>query len=299
MRNTLCVILHYGDENDTNRCLKSLQMEDDLDIVISDNDPLQSYSLPPEFANNVNIIRTGGSAGFSEGNNMAVKSFLSDNHDYIFILNNDTIVQNGAIKLLKDCMEDESVGAVGPCMPFADVPDEIWACGGYINKRTLDIGGLQPKSTKPYEVQYLPGAAILTRAELWKKIGGFSEKYFLAYEEAEYALELTRLGYKVVVQPKAIIVHKVGMSSQRKPQYFYNSIRNRIIFSKFLYGKSFGFIYGMIITMKSIKSKSFSLFIQRSRLWMHAVLDELRKYPISKELLSTIALRHSNKNSSS
>jgi GT2 family glycosyltransferase len=295
MGKTLCVILHYGSEEDTNRCLASLQSEDNLEIVISDNDPAQTYDPPIEFSNTVKIIKTGGRAGFSEGNNIGVNAFLHDRHDSVFILNNDTIVQEGAIKLLRECLLNEGVGAVGPCMPFADQADKIWACGGYINRQTLVVGGLQPKSQKPYEVDYLPGAAILTRSDLWEKIGGLSEKYFLAYEEAEYALEVKKLGYRVMVEPNSIILHKVGMSGQSKPQYFYNSVRNRIIFSKYLYGSFIGFIYGALMTLRSLRSRRFLLMVHRLRLWHEAVFDEFLGNPFDKQRLREIELRYQNK----
>ena len=289
---TLCVILHYGSEEDTNRCLASLQSESDLDIVISDNDPAQKYYPPIEFSNTVKIIKTGGRAGFSEGNNMGVNAFLNDRHDSILILNNDTIAKEGSIKLLRDCLRNEGAGAVGPCMPFADQPNKIWACGGYINRLTLSVGGLQPKSQSPYEVDYLPGAAILTRVDLWKKIGGLSEKYFLAYEEAEYALEVRRLGFRVMVEPNSIIFHKVGMSGQSKPHYFYNSVRNQIIFSKYLYGKYIGLIYGSVITLRLLASTQILLIPQRFRLWAEALFDELLSNQFDKKRLREIELRY-------
>jgi GT2 family glycosyltransferase len=239
------------------------------------------------------MIKTGGRAGFSKGNNMAVNAFLSEKHNSIMLLNNDTIVQNGAIKLLKQCLLDgDRVGAVGPCMPYTGMTNKIWACGGYINKWKLSIGGLQPKSNRAYEVDYLPGAAVLTRADLWKKIGGLSEKYFFAYEEAEYALEVKQHGYKIMVEPKSVILHKVGISSQKKAQYFYNGIRNKIIFSKYLYGEWFGFIYGLFMTAISLRSKNPRIFFGQSRLWIEAIFDELRSKPVTQLRLNDIASRY-------
>jgi hypothetical protein len=40
---TLCVILHHGSEEYTNKCINSLLNQKHLDIVILDNDPSQSY----------------------------------------------------------------------------------------------------------------------------------------------------------------------------------------------------------------------------------------------------------------
>ena len=289
--NILCVILHYGSEEDTNRCVESLQLEDGLDIVISDNDPKQTYSLPREYAKNARIIKTGGSAGFSEGNNIAANAFLSDEHDAVFILNNDTVVQEGAITLMKEALQGEGVGAVGPCMPFADMPNKIWSCGGYINQKTLSIGAMQPKSGDAYEVDYLPGAAFLTRADLWKAIGGLSEKYFLAYEEAEYALEIKRMGYRSIVVTNATIFHKVGMSGKIRPEYLYNSVRNRIIFSKYLHGNIIGFLYAALITLSSVRPRKEIAFLSRCHLWVEAVFDEFKGKSIDRQRLSEINMR--------
>lgn len=177
-------------------------------------------------------------------------------------------------------------------MPYADSPDKIWACGGYINRVTLAVGGLHPTSQSPYEVDYLPGAAILTRSDLWKKIGGLSEKYFLAYEEAEYALEVKRLGYKIMAEPNSVILHKVGMSSERSMHYFYNSVRNRLVFSKYLYGDFAGLAFGALMTLASLKSKNFFLISRKFRLWFDAVYDEFLGCPFDRQRLKKIQSRY-------
>jgi len=292
-RKTLCVILHYGSEADTNNCIESLLNEDSIDIVISDNDPSQSYLPSAELQAYVKLFRTGGLAGFSEGNNLAVRAHLRDDHDSVFILNNDTIVRPSAINLLRSTLFTNGVGAVGPCMPFASDPEKIWACGGYIKKSKIIIGGLQPKSETPYEVDYLPGAAILCTAEIWKEIGGFDEDYFLAYEEAEFALEVKKRGFKVVVDPRAIILHKVGMSSQIKPEYVYNGIRNRLIFARYLYGPYVGFFYGVLVTIAStVRAGLVGDFQRKVRILADAVYDELVGAPLNRGTLDSVASKH-------
>ena len=291
---TLCVILHYGSEADTNNCIGSVLGEDNVDIVISDNDPRQSYLPPSELEAHIKLVRTGGSAGFSEGNNMAVRGNLTVEHNSVFILNNDTIVTPGALSLLRSTLFTDGVGAVGPCMPYASDTTKVWACGGYINKPKLITAGLQPKFTTPYEVDYLPGAAILCRSEIWNRIGGLSEDYFLRYEEAEFALEVRRHGFKVVVDPSAVVLHRVGMSSQRKPEYFYNDIRSRLVFAKYLYGPRIGFLYGILVTaITSARAKTFKDSPKRMRIFAEAIFDEARGAPLDKQALSSIAARFS------
>lgn len=297
MGKTLCVILHYGSEMDTNHCVESMLQETHLDIVISDNDPSQTYEPPNHLKDHVKIIRTGGLAGFSEGNNIGVSAFLCQDHDAVLLLNNDTIVSEDAIKQMRQTLLQPRVGAVGPCLPYASNPEIIWACGGYIQRKRLNIGGYQPKSPQPYEVDYLPGTAIMCHSDIWKKTGGLSEKYFLAYEEAEFALEISRLGYKILVDPRATILHKVGMSGQQKPEYFYNNVRNRIIFSKYLFGKNYGHFRAILVTLITIRSRTVQGFIEKIRLWHQAVVDDLTGRPLNRLTLEQISQKFSSSTS--
>jgi len=289
LERTLCVVLHYGSDEDTHSCIDSLARIAGLDIIVSDNDPRQSYVPSRDHEQFVRVIKTGGKAGFSEGNNMAVNTFLSDVHHAIFILNNDTIVTDGAVDLLRNTLASACVGAVGPCMPYADNPKRVWACGGSINRLTLNIGGDQPRDCFPYEADYLPGAAILCRADLWKEIGGFNENYFLAYEEAEFCLEVKSKGFKIMADPQAIVLHRVGMSSQQKPEYFYNSIRNRLLFARYIYGRNAGFVYGVIVTLLSVKGRSVQSLFLRICLWFKAMHDDIAGIPISHDIFNAVS----------
>ena len=62
------------------------------------------------------------------------------------------------------------------------------------------------------------------------------------------------MGLKIMVNPNSIILHQVGMSSDRQPMYIYNSIRNRIRFSKYLYGEITGILWGVLVTMDQLRS---------------------------------------------
>jgi GT2 family glycosyltransferase len=296
---TLCVILHYGSESYTNECINSLLNVKCLDIVISDNDPSQSYAPPKEIKNFVKIVRGGGGRGFAEGNNIGVNAHLNKYHGSVLVLSNDTIVIEGAIDYLRDTLysENGSVGAVGPCMPFVSNTKKIWACGGYINKFKVTVGGLQPKGKLPYQVDYLPGAAILCRSELWKDIGGLNEEYYMAYEEAEFALEIKKKKFKVMVNPRAIILHHVGLTSQVSPENYYNSIRNRLIFAKYLYGKNIGFVYATIVTFLAFfKPRPFKENYQRIKLWSKAIVDYLKNVSLNRQTLQKIAREFKNYN---
>jgi GT2 family glycosyltransferase len=289
-KKTLCIILHYGSEEVTWNCVASLISEQNTDIVISDNDPAQCLLAPQQFETMVTIYKTGGEAGFAEGNNLPAAFFLSEEHDSVFILNNDTLVQSGALGRLRKTLEAPDIGAVGPCLPYAQNPKKIWACGGWINRRTLGVGGLRKcQSRKVFDVDYLPGAAMLCKAEIWQSLNGLPEKYFLAYEEAEFALEVRRLGYRVVVNPGAVILHYIGMTRQPKPMYFYNGIRNKLKFGKYLYGSWWGTLLGLMVTAYNVKAMSIDAVRLRFMLWWWAIRDEVTHVQLNRKRLLLVA----------
>jgi GT2 family glycosyltransferase len=281
---TLCIILHYGDEQVTWDCINSLVSYDFLDILIADNDPLQQIEIPQRFSNKINIFRTGGGAGFARANNMAVCRGRNATHRSVLLLNNDTVVLSDAVHLLRQLLDSEQVGACGPCMPFASNPDQIWACGGFIDKFTLSIGGLKKiAQCEPYDVDYLPGAAILCRLDVWDMVWGLPEKYYLGVEEAEFALRIKQLKFRIMVHPGAKILHKVGMSSDIQPMYIYNGIRNRIKFGIFIWGTWLGFFLGVAWSLYVVKDtpRGFAL-------WSRAVSDERRGIALNRETLQDV-----------
>lgn len=286
----LCVILHYGDENVTWECVQTIVDNSLLDILIADNDPEQDIVIPDAYQNRVRLFRTGGIAGFAQANNLAVEFGRNHTHDSVLLLNNDTLVLADAVEQLKVLLGESKVGAVGPCMPYASDPTKIWACGGVIVRFNVTVFGLKTiKSPEPYDVDYLPGAAIMARLDVWDKAGGLPEKYFLAYEEAEFAMCVREHGYRVLVHPAAKILHKVGMSSDRQPMYLYNSNRSRLKLGRVLLGKYIGFPITAFWCLVGARTS-----LQALSLCFRAFWDELSGVPLDRATLQHIKKRYGN-----
>jgi len=280
---TLCIILHFGTPKDTVECLESLRSEIPLTIAVVDNDPQQSFDLTDTYPHAIHTFRTGGLMGFAEANNFGVGRARNQAHRYVLFLNNDTVVKQGAIEELRATLMDEGVGLVGPAMPFFDRPDALWAAGGKVSKFLVTIDGIRVPHKDPLsEVDYLPGAGLMTTLDLWDDIGGLPEKYFLAFEEAEFALEVSKRDKRVVVNRKAQILHKVGMSSDRQPKYYYNTVRNRIRFGQYLFGKQLGFVVGAFSGLLR------SYCPERLKLWARAISDEVSGRPLDASALQRV-----------
>ncbi len=286
----LCVILHFGDSADTWECLDSIKDEPGIDVVIVDNDPGQCFELPRPWASVASVVRSGGEMGFAQANNLGAKKARRDHHFFLLLLNNDTVVSKGTISSLRDTLKDPNIGMVGPVMPYWNSPQELWAAGGTISPFLVTIDGRRdwPKSAIT-DVDYLPGAAFLTRSELWEEIGGLSERYFLAFEEAQFAGEVKKRGYRVVVNRNATVAHKVGMSSDRQPMYYYNTVRNRMRFGQYLFGTRLGLFWGAL----SGFFRSYSPI--RLRLWAIAVYHELSGSALSRNELLAVKKQFTKK----
>lgn len=280
----LVVILHYGDERYTWGCIESIASYGGLDLLIVDNDPSQSLEIESKYKSICKLFKTGGAAGFAEANNMGVEYARREYHHSILLLNNDTVVLQDAIPRLACALMEDDVGVVGPCMPYSSNINKIWSCGGAISKLRIRAGGITAfEGGEPFEVDYLPGAAILCKIHIWDLVKGLPEKYFLAYEEVEFAMRINKIGYKVMAVPAARIIHHVGMSSIMSPMYIYNSIRNRIRFGQYLYGVHIGFFYAVLITLREASKAKHGI-----KLWKKAIASELKGEPLDRRSLQEI-----------
>lgn len=184
------------------------------------------------------IIKNEKNYGFAKGNNSGVKYVLKDLEvDYVLILNNDTVVDKRFLTSGVQLMErKKDVGIVTGKIFFYDDPQRIWAAGGHINLFLGTGGGVgsnqldkgQFKEIK--EIDYAPGTMMLIKRSVIEKIGYLPECYFATVEEMEFALEVSKEGYKIIYNPNSIIFHKVGLSSDPSLKYKYNSRRSRLLF---------------------------------------------------------------------
>ncbi len=137
---------------------------------------------------------------------------------YILLLNNDTQVQPNWLDYLLDTIKsDETIGLVGSKLVYPD--GKLQEAGGIIWKDGTGWNfGKEDDPEKPEynyvkETDYISGACILIRKDTWDKIGGFDERFTPAYyEDTDLAFNIRKYGYKVMYQPKSIVVHFEGIS---------------------------------------------------------------------------------------
>jgi GT2 family glycosyltransferase len=172
------------------------------------------------------LVRTTHNLGFAGGVNVGLRIALQDpSMKYVWILNNDTVVDKGALQSLVDKMKsDQTVGICGSTLLYFDQPELIQAVGGTYNSwlgTTRHMLGQQfysaelCHSVNPSDIDYQVGASLFVRRELLEQVGVLSEDYFLYCEELDWVYRMKRatpkfqLGYA----PDSLVFHKEGAST--------------------------------------------------------------------------------------
>ena len=233
------ITLNYNRTADTIAFLESSRQLSypNYEIIVcdmnSDQDPGPAISAGDY--PHTRFIRSEKNLGFSGGNNLGIRAAKGE---YLFIVNNDTVLSAGILELLLEPMlKSNEIAAVSPKILFYDRPDQIEYAGfnpfnmytgrtsarGYLEK---DLG--QYNSAE--ETSGAHGCAMLIRARVLDETGGFPEKFFLYYEEWDLNLRIRKLGYKIWFQGSAFIYHKGSSSVGNKtPLQTYYMTRNRIL----------------------------------------------------------------------
>lgn len=186
------------------------------EVILADDVSSDETKDAEQYVANLRVSRNTENLGFVRNCNEAAKICRGQ---YILFLNNDTSVQSGWLMPLVELLEqDASIGMVGSKLVYGN--GKLQEAGGiFWNDASAWNYGHCDKIGKPEynyvkEVDYISGASIMIRKSLWEQIGGFDERYVPAYcEDSDLAFEVRKAGYKVVYQPKSVVVHFEGISN--------------------------------------------------------------------------------------
>lgn len=165
------------------------------------------------------LIQSGENLGFAGGCNVGIRYALAVGGEYVWLLNNDTVVEHAALGRMIDFMESRSdyQGVTGQIRLYEN-PSIIWNCGGaltcygtrryyYYNSQVAEV----PKRSFR-RISFITGCAAIFRTSLFKKVGLLSDLFFFGEEDFELSQRLKRFEYKLACLYDAIIYHKVGSS---------------------------------------------------------------------------------------
>lgn len=182
------------------------------------------------------IIQLDQNLGYAGNNNVGIQAALTRGADWIFVLNEDTVLAPDCLTRLVEVGEsDPRIGIVGPMVYHHDEPDVIQSAGGRLDHswRARHLAQNEPDQgqyNRPHPVDWISGCAIMVRRTMIDQVGALDERFFYYWEETEWCLRAKEHGWMILHVPLAKLWHKgVRRNYQPGPNVTYYSTRNRFL----------------------------------------------------------------------
>jgi GT2 family glycosyltransferase len=230
------VLVNYNAGDELRRAVQSIAGElagQPWEAVVVDNASRDdSARIAEEFAPQVRLIRNASNVGFGRGVNQGIAASAAP---LVLIMNPDCCLAAGAIATLRAALRAQPRCAIaGPRILDPDGAVQGSARGdpdmftglfgrttllrrllpgiGVSKRNVIDVA--EAKAGATLVVDWLSGACMLARREALQEVGGFDERYFLYWEDADLCRRLRGRGWHVRYVPGASAVHQVGHSSR-------------------------------------------------------------------------------------
>lgn len=227
-------ICNWNTREDLRACLASLRAiagEARFEVIVVDNASSDdSVSMITEQFPEVRLYALERNLGFTGGHNLALDERRAPD---ALLLNSDTIVRPGALRILIDyARSDSEAGLLGPKLLNPDGSLQ-YSCREFPNPvaaafRNTVLGRLFPKNryvrqylmldfaheeTRP--VPWVSGAAIYATRACLEAIGPLDDRFFMFCEDVDWCRRTWDAGFKVVYVHDAVIVHAIGRSTDQ------------------------------------------------------------------------------------
>ncbi len=236
------IIVSWNGLEETLACLESLSAMrwDRLTRVVVDNGSTDgtAAAVQERFPDTV-ILQAGGNVGFSPGNNLGMRYALENGADYVFILNNDTVLDPDLVSVLvAEAERRPDAGALCPLIYYEDPRDLIWYAGAEYTPQKGHQGrmtGYRERDVGQYEgvreVGALVGCAALIPRRVLEEVGLFDDSLFIQIEDFDWSLRMRRAGYRIYCVSAARMWHKVSVArgGEDSPMVAYFSVRNTLV----------------------------------------------------------------------
>ena len=213
------IIPVYGELPYTLACLRSLvryagQAPFEV-IVVDDASPDESAAALAQVGG-LRLLRNASNLGFGGSCNAGAAVARGE---FLLFLNNDTQVTKDWLDALLCCFAERAdCGIAGSRLVYPD--GRLQEAGGLVfaDGSSWTVGRFEPRDAPAFryrrEVDYVSGAALMIRRDVFQRVGGFDARYAPAYyEDTDLAFAVRQLGLRVYYEPASTVIHCEGITS--------------------------------------------------------------------------------------
>lgn len=211
------IIVNFKSEQFLKRCLASIYnvWGREIEIIVVNNDITELLADIERAFPAVKIIKQQKNIGFGAANNAGAKIAQGK---YLLLLNPDTdILADDLDKIFKKFGENKEVAVIGPRLMTDSGKTQEWCAGKEFTfwrliKNNFGIIESQKiwESRNEILADWVSGAAFFVKKEIFDKVGGFDEIFFMYFEDEELCRRIRKAGYKVLYYPEVSINHIGG-----------------------------------------------------------------------------------------
>lgn len=231
----LISILNWNHAENTQACLRSLQQagylaRTDIQVVVTDNGSAAEDTERAALAAaecGVQFRRNAQNLGFAGGHNALLQEALTNGIAFVWLLNNDSLVQPGTVEALLAAMAEDPLCAVAsPCLAYEDT-GEVYFAGAVQDWPVMGSRWCPAPWDHQFHEQnrnrvWAVGTAILLRTAAVRQVGMLNEELFAYYEDDELGERLLRAGWRCSVLKDVSILHnRKSNQDVKRPAYFY------------------------------------------------------------------------------
>ncbi|MGY3041525.1 GT2 family glycosyltransferase [Rhodanobacter sp. TND4EL1] len=200
-------------------CLRSLQRygaEAAFEVIVVDDASPDDSAATLAQVGGLRLLRNASNLGFVDSCNAGAAAARGE---FLLFLNNDTQVTPGWLDALLRCFVDHAdCGIAGSKLVYPDGRLQEAGALVFADGSCWNTGRFEPRDTPAFqyrrEVDYVSGAALLIRREIFRRVGAFDARYAPAYyEDCDLAFAVRDFGLRVYFEPASTVIHCEGISA--------------------------------------------------------------------------------------
>jgi GT2 family glycosyltransferase len=228
--------------------------------------------IPQEVLQNkkITIFQNTKNLGFGKAVNQAAEKALGE---YLLVINPDTLCTKNSIFTMVTRMEkDKKIGVLGPQLQKQNgeilhsigsvpkLPDSLFVFSFLSklfpnNSYSKNYWAISIDRNIEQETETVGGACMLFRKNVFQKVRGFDERFFMYFEEIDICLRIKTIGYKIIYFPKSVVIHFVGKSTNNKQWIQKTYEESRFKFFEKKYGTPIAFFAEAFLRLSSVLSQ--------------------------------------------